>query len=156
MKRVYFICLLLCLTATLVVSRSSPRLTNQTARVAAPITATQSGSKAVQKANPQESQNTETGQETNPGVGENLTTIIQSGSTNTRGYRVAIHKDGSATAEIGGASSIRGSELPRARVSSRNDRHKDVAPPAERDLRCQQNPNRKLSEIRLLRNANPD
>jgi hypothetical protein len=32
-----------------------------------------------------------------------LATIIQSGSTNTRGYRVVIHKDGSAIAEIRGA-----------------------------------------------------
>jgi hypothetical protein len=34
-----------------------------------------------------------------------LATIIQSGSTNTRPYKVVIHTDGSATAEIGGRSS---------------------------------------------------
>jgi hypothetical protein len=33
-----------------------------------------------------------------------LATITQSGSTNTRGYKVVIYNDGSATAEIGGAS----------------------------------------------------
>jgi len=32
-----------------------------------------------------------------------LATITQSGSTNTRGYTVVIHNDGSATAEIGSA-----------------------------------------------------
>jgi hypothetical protein len=37
-----------------------------------------------------------------------LATITQSGSTNTRGYKVVIHNDGSATAEIGGGSSVLG------------------------------------------------
>lgn len=35
--------------------------------------------------------------------GEDLATIIQSRSTNTRAYNVVIQNDGSATAEIGGA-----------------------------------------------------
>jgi hypothetical protein len=47
----------------------------------------------------------ETGQETNHGVEGILATILQSGSTNTRAYKVVIHHDGSATAETSGASS---------------------------------------------------
>jgi hypothetical protein len=43
-----------------------------------------------------------------------LATIIQSGSTNTRGYKVVIHNDGSATAEIGGASSALGTKPSRS------------------------------------------
>ena len=39
------------------------------------------------------------------GVKGILATITQSRSTNTLGYRIVIHNDGSATAEIGGASS---------------------------------------------------
>jgi hypothetical protein len=39
-----------------------------------------------------------------PGVEGDLATIIQSRSTNTRGYKVVIHTDGSATAEIDGGS----------------------------------------------------
>ena len=35
-------------------------------------------------------------QETKPGVGGDLATIIQSGSTNTVGYNLVIHSDGSA------------------------------------------------------------
>jgi hypothetical protein len=38
-----------------------------------------------------------TGQETIPGVEGDLATIIQSRSTNTRGYNVVIHNEGSAT-----------------------------------------------------------
>jgi hypothetical protein len=41
-------------------------------------------------------------QETKQGVEGILATITQSRSTNTRGYKVVIHNDGSATAEIGG------------------------------------------------------
>jgi hypothetical protein len=44
------------------------------------------------------------GQETKQGVEGILATIIQSRSTNTRAYKVVIHNDGSATAEISGAS----------------------------------------------------
>jgi hypothetical protein len=40
------------------------------------------------------------GQEMKQGVEENLATIVQSRSTNSRGYKVVIHNDGSATAEI--------------------------------------------------------
>src|SRR6266852_2809432 len=43
-------------------------------------------------------------QEIKQGVEGILATITQSRSTNTRGYKVVIHNDGSATAEIGGAS----------------------------------------------------
>jgi hypothetical protein len=53
-------------------------------------------------------------QETKQGVEEILATIIQSGSTNTRAYKVVIHNDGSATAEIGGASSDSRTEPPRS------------------------------------------
>jgi len=50
-------------------------------------------------------QTTETAeQETKQRVEGILATIIRSGSTNTRSYKVAIHNDGSATAEISGAS----------------------------------------------------
>src|SRR5271169_6814116 len=38
------------------------------------------------------------GQKTKLGIVEDLATIIQSGSTNTAGYKVLIHNDGSATA----------------------------------------------------------
>jgi len=41
-------------------------------------------------------------QEMKQGVEGILATITQSRSTNTRGYKVVIHNDGSATAEIGG------------------------------------------------------
>jgi hypothetical protein len=54
------------------------------------------------------------GQETEHGVEGNLATILQSGSTNTRGYKVVIHNDGSATAEISGAPAIRKSEPARS------------------------------------------
>jgi hypothetical protein len=40
------------------------------------------------------------GQEMKQGVEEDLATIVQSRSTNSRGYKVVIHNDGSATAEI--------------------------------------------------------
>jgi len=50
------------------------------------------------------------GQETEHGVEGNLATILQSGSTNTRSYKVVIRNDGSATAEISGAPAIRKSE----------------------------------------------
>src|SRR5580698_8264923 len=39
-------------------------------------------------------------QEMKQGREENLATIVQSRSTNSRGYKVVIHNDGSATAEI--------------------------------------------------------
>jgi hypothetical protein len=58
----------------------------------------QSGLLVAQKAIQPASQATvTTGQESNSGAGD-LATIIQSGSTNTDGYSVVIHKDGSATA----------------------------------------------------------
>jgi hypothetical protein len=44
----------------------------------------------------------------------NLATIIQSRSTNTRAYKVVIHNDGSATAEISGASFAFSIEPPRS------------------------------------------
>ena len=45
----------------------------------------------------------ETGQPANPNAPEVLAVITQSRSTNTRGYTLAVHNDGSATAEIDGA-----------------------------------------------------
>ena len=66
----------------------------------------QSNPAAPQRAVPPTSQATATaGQETKPDVEGTLATIIQSRSTNTRAYKVVIHNDGSATAEISGASS---------------------------------------------------
>jgi len=44
-----------------------------------------------------------------------LATITQSRSTNTLGYRILIYNDGSATAEIAGASSGLGTETSRSR-----------------------------------------
>jgi hypothetical protein len=45
-----------------------------------------------------------TEQEKNQAPEDILAVLIQSPSTNSRGYKVVIHNDGSATAEIGGAS----------------------------------------------------
>lgn len=53
-------------------------------------------------------------QKTDHGVEGNLATILQSGSTNTRAYKVVIHNDGSATAEISGAPAIGKSEPARS------------------------------------------
>ena len=59
---------------------------------------------AHQATAPENHQSTATAnQELKQGVEGILATIIQSRSTNTRGYKVVIHNDGSATAEIGGA-----------------------------------------------------
>ncbi|MGA8437528.1 MAG: hypothetical protein WB762_19115 [Candidatus Sulfotelmatobacter sp.] len=55
-----------------------------------------------------------TGTETKHGVEGSLATILQSGSTNTRAYKVVIYHDGSATAETSGASSLRESEQARS------------------------------------------
>jgi hypothetical protein len=54
------------------------------------------------------------GPEMKQGVEGNLATIIQSRSTNTRAYKVVIHNDGSATAEISGASFAFSIEPPRS------------------------------------------
>jgi hypothetical protein len=60
---------------------------------------------AQQTITPENNQATATAeQETKQGVEGILATITQSRSTNTRGYKVVIRNDGSATAEIGGAS----------------------------------------------------
>ena len=69
----------------------------------------QSNPPAAPQATKPESQGTAAaGQETKRQVEENLATIIQSSSTNTRAYKVLIHNDGSATAEISsGASFLR-------------------------------------------------
>ena len=45
-----------------------------------------------------------------PSAEDDLATILQSGSTNTRAYRVVIHHDGSATVEINGAGLLQKSE----------------------------------------------
>ena len=58
---------------------------------------------AAQQAITPENQATAAGQETKQGAEGILAVVTQSRSTNTRGYKVVIHNDGSATAEIGGA-----------------------------------------------------
>ena len=60
----------------------------------------------AQQATPPENHNAKstTEQKTKDGVEVILATITQSRSTNTVGYEVVIHSDGSATAEIGGSS----------------------------------------------------
>jgi hypothetical protein len=45
--------------------------------------------------------------EATPDHGDVLATIVQSGSTNTRGYRVLLHADGSATVFAGGPPRLR-------------------------------------------------
>jgi hypothetical protein len=75
----------------------------------------QSSPAAVQRAFTPEDQATATeGQEKKQGVEGNLATIIQSRSTNTRGYKVVIRNDGSATAEISGGSLAFRIEPPRS------------------------------------------
>ncbi len=89
-------------------------------------------------------------QEVKQGVEGILATITQSRSTNTRGYEVVIHNDGSATAEIGGANfglrtePSRSQQFPPGTIA---------AAPAYRDWGCQQDPDRRLREIGFLRNA---
>ena len=64
----------------------------------------QSSCAAAPQATPSEGQSTATpGQEMKQGVEGDLATIVKSRSTNTRGYELVIHQDGSATAEISGA-----------------------------------------------------
>jgi hypothetical protein len=64
----------------------------------------QSSCAAAPQATPSEGQSTATpGQEMKHGVEGDLATIVKSRSTNTRGYELVIHQDGSATAEISGA-----------------------------------------------------
>jgi hypothetical protein len=61
-------------------------------------------SAAARQATPPVRQATATvAQETKPGAGGDLATIIQSRSTNTRSYNVVIHNDGSAAVEFNGA-----------------------------------------------------
>jgi hypothetical protein len=59
----------------------------------------QSGPANARQASTPESQTT-VGQEMKHDTEENLATIVQSRSTNSRAYKVVIHNDGSATAEI--------------------------------------------------------
>jgi hypothetical protein len=54
------------------------------------------------------------GQQTKPGDEGDLAIIFQSRSTNTRAYKVEIHNDGSATAEIGGTAFGLRTEPPRS------------------------------------------
>lgn len=49
-------------------------------------------------------------QEKRPDAKNDLVTILQSGSTNARAYKVVIHYDGSATAKISGAGLLQESE----------------------------------------------
>ena len=63
-----------------------------------------SRSAAIQRATmPDNHEATAAEHEMAQGVQTLLATITQSSSTNTRGYKVVIHNDGSAAAEIGGA-----------------------------------------------------
>jgi len=74
----------------------------------------QSSCAATPQATPPEGQSTAApGQEMKQGVEGNLATIVQSRSTNTRGYELVIHNDGSATAEISGATVALRSDPPR-------------------------------------------
>jgi len=67
----------------------------------------QSSSAAARQATPPSSSATATAaQETKPGAGGDLATIIQSRSTNTRAYNVVIHNDGSAAVEFSGAGPV--------------------------------------------------
>lgn len=67
----------------------------------------QSSSAAARQATSPSSPATATAaQETKPGAGGDLATIIQSRSTNTRAYNVVIHNDGSAAVEFSGAGHI--------------------------------------------------
>jgi hypothetical protein len=68
---------------------------------------------APQQANPPASQAT-AGEETKQGVEGDLATIVRSRSTNTRAYKVVIHNDGSATAEISGVGPRSRMESPRS------------------------------------------
>jgi hypothetical protein len=61
-----------------------------------------------------EGQSTAVGQEMKQGVEGNLATIVKSRSTNTRGYELVIHNDGSVTAEISGATVALRSDPPRS------------------------------------------
>ena len=58
---------------------------------------------AAQQAITPENQATAAGQETKQGAEGILAIVTQSRSTNTRGYKVVIHNDGSAIADISGA-----------------------------------------------------
>jgi hypothetical protein len=70
-----------------------------------------------------------TEQETKQGVEGILAIITQSRSTNSRGYKVVIHDDGSATTEIGGASSAlrtepsRSQQFPPGTIDTKTLRH---------------------------------
>jgi hypothetical protein len=61
---------------------------------------------AQQTITPENHQAAAAKQEMKQDVEGTLATITQSGSTNTRGYTVVIHNDGSATAEIGSGSVV--------------------------------------------------
>jgi hypothetical protein len=69
---------------------------------------------ATQQANAPEKHQATATAEQETGVKDILAIITKSGSTNTLGYRIVISNDGSATAEIGGASPTLGAEPPRS------------------------------------------
>jgi len=54
-----------------------------------------------------------------PKAGRILATIIQSGSTNTRPYKVTIRRDGSATVELGGSNPPALREVPAGTVDAK-------------------------------------
>jgi len=74
----------------------------------------QSSCAAAPQAMPEGQSTTAPGQEMKQGVEGNLATIVKSRSTNTRGYELAIHDDGSATAEISGATTALRFDPPRS------------------------------------------
>jgi len=75
------------------------------------------------KLNPQapapESQATAPSSNKKPKAARTLATIIQSGSTNTRPYKVRIRRDGSATIELGGSNAPPSKELPANTVDAK-------------------------------------
>jgi hypothetical protein len=98
-----------------------------------------------------------TKQEMKQGVESILAIITQSGSTNSGGYKVVIHDDGGATVEIGGTSfAFRTEPLRSQQFPPWNDRYQDAAALAYTDWGCQQDSDRKLRKIGLLRNAHSD
>jgi len=79
----------------------------------------QDASKPTEQTPTPESQATAPSSNKEPKAGRTLATIIQSGSTNTRPYRVTIRKDGSATVELGGSNAPPSKELPAGTVDAK-------------------------------------
>jgi hypothetical protein len=73
-----------------------------------------SSAAAGQATTPEGQSSAAPGQEMKQGVEGDLATIVKSRSTNTRGYELVIHNDGSVTAEISGATVALRSDPPRS------------------------------------------